>query len=57
VQNGQAPERYRRADARAGSFPAGLLEEVDREAQRLWDELGGEPVGRSEAVGSSPAER
>jgi metal-responsive CopG/Arc/MetJ family transcriptional regulator len=31
-------------------FPRELLEAVDQEAQRLSDELGGEPVGRSEAI-------
>lgn len=31
-------------------FPRELLEAVDREAQSLSDELGGEPVGRSEAI-------
>jgi hypothetical protein len=31
-------------------FPRELLEAVAREAQRLSDELGGEPVGRSEAI-------
>lgn len=31
-------------------FPRELLEAIDREAQNLSDELGGEPVGRSEAI-------
>lgn len=31
-------------------FPRELLEVVDQEAERLSNELGGEPVGRSEAI-------
>ena len=31
-------------------FPRDLLEVVDQEAARLSEELGGEPVGRSEAI-------
>jgi metal-responsive CopG/Arc/MetJ family transcriptional regulator len=31
-------------------FPRELLEAVDQEAERLSNELGGEPVGRSEAI-------
>jgi hypothetical protein len=31
-------------------FPRDLVEAVDREAERLSNELSGEPVGRSEAI-------
>jgi hypothetical protein len=31
-------------------FPRELIEAVDREADRLSQDLGGEPVGRSEAI-------
>jgi hypothetical protein len=31
-------------------FPRELVDAIDREAERLSQELGGEPVGRSEAL-------